>query len=54
MVKKHRNSNKVTLKAPQKILHICLFLKTPKWIFISGPDQLAHADIIGKRPKKSV
>jgi hypothetical protein len=28
-----------------------LFLGTPKWIFISGPIQLAHAKIIDKRAK---
>jgi hypothetical protein len=28
-----------------------LFLCTPKWIFISGPSQLAHAKIIEKEPK---
>jgi hypothetical protein len=33
-------------------LQIRLFLHTPKWIFISGPDQLAHAKIAEKRPKK--
>jgi hypothetical protein len=29
-----------------------LFLNTQKWIFISGPSQLAHTKIIEKRSKK--
>jgi hypothetical protein len=37
----------------KKTLQIRLFLCTSKWIFISGPSQLAHAKIIEKRPKKS-
>jgi hypothetical protein len=30
-------------KTSKKTLQIRLFLCTPKWLFISGPNQLAHA-----------
>ena len=42
-----------TEKEPQTS-QIRLFLCTPKRILISGPDQVAHAKIIGKRPKKDM
>jgi hypothetical protein len=38
-------------KSTQKTLQNTLFLEIPKWVFISGPDQLTHEKIIEKRPK---
>jgi hypothetical protein len=41
-------------KYPKKPLQIRLFLCTPKWIFIFGSSQLAHAKIIEKRAENPI
>jgi hypothetical protein len=46
-----RKPLKIIQKCTQKTLQNPLFLDIPKLVLISGPDQLAQAKIIRKRPK---
>jgi hypothetical protein len=54
MVKNHPKSSIIILKEHPKTLQNLFFLGIPKWIFISGPGNLAHEKMVGNHPKSSI
>jgi hypothetical protein len=47
-----QNHAKLSQEHSKKLTKSVVF-RHSKWLFISGPNQLAHVKIIEKRPKKS-
>jgi hypothetical protein len=60
----HPKSTPISTYVPPKMVHPkkshpktvqnLFFLGIPKWIFISGPGNLAHEKMVGNDPKSSI